>query len=188
MTRTPIRRIVCGPLFVTFMLVACSMSPAGAARATSASTSPLGAVRTLVIVPRTQQYACARAYWPGSEKGAFGSACPITARLRAWLLAHPIGPSGGFGARPPQNVLDGDPICRCQASIVNAALHVDGVTTTSARVTATIKYGLTPPRITFVVLHRAGSWRVDDAFCQGRPQTSIYRLTRSSPVAMITCG
>jgi hypothetical protein len=114
---------------------------------------------------------CQPAMWRADNRHAFGPTCPITARLRHWLLTHPMGPSGcGPGACPPPNVLGFDPICRCQQArgVLFRQFRLQFNNGHLARV-----LGL-PRGLTFVVLHSADGWRVDDIYCAGRPKTTLY--------------
>lgn len=75
----------------------------------------------------------------------------------------------------PRNVLGAyDPICRCQNTVSTVRYYMDSDNGKVARITAVIKFYLRAQRITFVVLHSPDGWRVDETYCAGRPETSIY--------------
>jgi hypothetical protein len=163
-----------------------SLTDVGRAGTSTMPAQPQTAVRILLVVRHTARYPCARAEWKRTETSAFGPRCPITPRLRRWLRAHPSGPSGP-GTRPPTVLGDYDPICRCQNDVRTVRFHTDSDSGGVARVTATIAFYPEAQRITFVVLHAPDGWRVDDTYCAGRPQTSIYQLRGSSGSRMLRC-
>jgi hypothetical protein len=41
-------------------------------------------------------------------------------------------------------------------------------------------------KLVFVVLHSADGWRVDNTYCQGKPQTTIYQLQNNQTGASAT--
>jgi len=89
--------------------------------------------------------------------------CPITARLQHRLLQHPTeGPDGGA-----------DPICRCQ-NIAPTRVTLLNVKGSVAHVNVRWAFQL-PETITFVVVLQHKVWLVDDQFCSGYPNTSIYK-------------
>lgn len=179
-TTSVLQGIIAGAAMLFFPI-----SPCGAA-ALAMPAHPQTAVRILLVVQNNARYPCARAFWQHNLRSAFGPRCPITPRLRRWLRSHPIGASGP-GTRP-RNVLGAyDPICRCQNYVRTVRFHTDSKTRSVARVTANIQFYLERQRITFVVRHASDGWRVDDAYCAGRPQTSIYRLSGSSGMRMLRC-
>jgi hypothetical protein len=95
-------------------------------------------------------------------------ACPITARLR-YRLQHYI-----------RYVETANLVCRCQ----NPPRAVRWMQTDNngfvAHVNVRWMYGATNSyTITFVVARQDDGWRVDDAYCAGRPQTSIYNPQRA---------
>jgi hypothetical protein len=133
--------------------------PAAAAPAFGTAT-PLQAVVTLL-----------RPFYSGVAGNALACnalrgqvlACPITARLR-YRLEHPI--------RFKEN---GNLVCRCQ----NPPRAVRWMQTDNngfvAHVNVRWMYLATNSYTsTFVVARQDDGWRVDDAYCAGRPQTSIY--------------
>ncbi|GAC1463825.1 MAG: hypothetical protein PVSMB7_06050 [Chloroflexota bacterium] len=90
--------------------------------------------------------------------------CPVTTRLRDRLQSNPTsGPGGGA-----------DPVCRCQSPPLTTTYHLDSNSDGVALVTAWFSYDHRHIGITFVVLHRADGWRVDDIYCANRPVGSIY--------------
>jgi hypothetical protein len=135
--------------------------PAAAAPASGTAT-PLQAVVTLL-----------RPFYSGMAGNALACnalsgrvlACPITPRL-LYRLEHPM--------RFKEN---GNLVCRCQ----NPPLHVSWVQTDNNGFVAHVKTGWVYAAgarpmytITFVVARQDDGWRVDDAYCLARPQTSIY--------------
>jgi|GEM_PF-3462860 len=91
--------------------------------------------------------------------------CPITAKLRARLQKPAPGENGNIVSRS-QNPAQ---------SVAVTLVENDGQT---ARVNTRWEYGAGSYTITFVVVKEADGWLVDDSYCAGNPQTSIY----NSPV------
>ena len=109
--------------------------------------------------------------------------CPETLRLRHYLSVRrlPIGDSGL-------------PFCRCQSGPysvrVGAVRYNNGRVARvdvrwdfgRARSSPSQRMHSTKAMDTFVVLHEANIWLVDDEYCAGRPATSVYQgVTGESP-------
>jgi hypothetical protein len=144
----------------TLGAVAVAALPIWAAPAvTQGTATPLRAVLVLVrpfSTPDAAQGAC------NALTGQVAS-CPVTPRLR-YRLQHPV--------RQREN---GNLVCRCQ----NPPRRVRAAQTDRnpfvAHVDTRWVYGASLAyTITFVVARQDDGWRVDDAYCAGRPQTSVY--------------
>jgi hypothetical protein len=122
------------------------------------TATPLQAVITLVrpfLSPGPGTNAC------NALTGRIRS-CPISARLRYRLQHYQRGENGNL-------------VCRCQNP--PRALHWTQTDTNGfvAHVSTRWLYGASSAyTITFVVGREEDGWRVDDAYCGGRPQTSVY--------------
>ena len=147
----------------------------------SVNGTPVEAVRTVVNGPLTDTV-CRGWTWTGTRSSDNGNAgCPITPRLRAWLSRHPEGgdlcpPRGCTGTL----IYGMNPICRCQG--------VSGFTfrlLSRSPARATVLW--VQRHLVFVVLPSHGGWLVDDTYCKGRPQTTIYRL-QTHQTRAFTCG
>ena len=106
--------------------------------------------------PAPAQGACA-------ALGGQGAACPVTPRLRYRLQ------------RPVRYQQIGNLVCRCRNPLRGVRAAQTGRNPFVARVDTRRVCGA--PRayaITFIVVRQDDGWRVDDAFCACRPQTSIY--------------
>lgn len=142
------------------MLIAPQNSVSAAPVAAGAAT-PEAAVSTLIKAlqdPAATGVAC------NALTGQLDD-CPITARLRT-RLQNPT---------PEEN---GNLVSRSQnppSSVAVTLVDSDGQT---ARVNTKWEYGASSYTITFVVVKGADGWLVDDSYCAGNPQTSIY----NSPV------
>jgi hypothetical protein len=91
-------------------------------------------------------------------------ACPITPRLR-YYLQHPPRTAGG-GANL---------VCRCQNPPRFIHWQQRDNNGYQAHVTTLWTYGAgAKPNITFVVARQAPGWSVDDTYCAGRPETSLF--------------
>lgn len=98
--------------------------------------------------------------------------CPETPRLLHYLAFR----------RLPMND-SGLPFCRCQSGPYSVRLST--VRYNNGRVASVdVRWDFGPTRSspspkkatdTFVVLHEAGIWLVDDEYCAGRPATSVYK-------------
>lgn len=133
-------------------------APGVPAATTTGAATPIQAVATLLA-----PFAA-----PGPPRGACDAVtgrvqgCPITPRLRYRLEHFQAGENGNIVGRtqnPPR-------------SLRWAQIGNNGFV---ARVNTRWDYGASNSyAITFVVARQDDGWRVDDAYCAGRPQTSIY--------------
>lgn len=125
----------------------------------SGAGTPLQAVLALVrpfSTPGTTQGAC-------DALGGQVAACPVTPRLR-YRLQHPV--------RYQEN---GNLVCRCQNPPRSVRSTQRDRNPFVAHVDTRWVYGASRAyTITFVVARQDDGWRVDDAYCAGRPQSSIY--------------
>jgi hypothetical protein len=134
------------------------LAPPAAAAPTSGTATPLQAVVTLL-----------RPFYSGVAGNALAcnaltgqvQACPITARLR-YRLQHYV-----------RNVETGNLVSRSQVpprAVSWVQTDANGfVAHVTTRWVARPSY-----TITFVVARQDDGWRVDDSYCAGRPQTSLY--------------
>ena len=126
--------------------------------AVTGTATPLQAVITLVRPFIT----------PGPFSGACNAlsgrvlACPITARLR-YRWQHSL------------RVENGNLVCRCQNPPRAIRWNLTDNNGFVAHVSTRWVYGATNSyTITFVVGREDDGWRVDDTYCAGHPQTSVY--------------
>jgi hypothetical protein len=143
------------------LLAAALFSPLGVAGANpnmAGASSPEEAVRILIETlynPSAGNKPC------NALNGQFAD-CPVTARLLQ-RLQNPIAgqETGNLVSRsqnPPQSV---------------TITPVDN-TGQLAHIDTKWQYGTSSYSITFAVVKEADGWRVDDSYCTGAPQTSIY--------------
>ena len=146
------------------MLIA-PQNPASAAPGAVGAATPEAAVSTLIKAlhdPSASGVAC------NALTGQLDD-CPITARLRT-RLQNP---------KPEEN---GNLVSRSQnppGSVTVTLVDNDGQ---AAHVNTKWEYGASSYTITFVVVKGADGWLVDDSYCAGKPETSIY----NSPVGPCT--
>ena len=155
--RTPLRTTLTCTM-ITGCLLATTGAGHGASRAASTgSWTPVRAVAALVGPMATPGSQAACQVISGEVE-----ACPITSRLR-YRLAH------------YQRDENGNIVSRAQ-NAPRAIRYAQGASNSFvARVDTRWVYGASEAyTITFVVVRQDDGWRVDDAYCAGRPATSIY--------------
>ena len=147
------------------MLIA-PQNPASAAPNGAGAATPEAAVSTLIKAlqdPAATGVAC------NALTGQVDD-CPITARLRTRLQNPVAGENGNLVSRsqnPP-------------SAVSVAVIYLDSETNPRiAHVNTKWEFGTSFYVITFVVVKQADGWLVDDSYCAGSPETSIY----NSPVA-----
>jgi hypothetical protein len=142
-----------------------AVGAAGVHNNTVVATSPFWAVRRIVqgfVAHPGKSYACK------ASEGNY-SHCPMTTRLkrRANQLAK----------------LGANPICRCQNTAQSIEMSYANRSGVRATVATVWRYGPhSKESITFVAVRTVGmsSWQVDDSYCTGHPNTSLY-MTPKGP-------
>jgi hypothetical protein len=157
-----VTRTVC--LVFIFLLGLGLFGPAAGAKAARThavvASSPFWAVRRIVqdFVPHPgKSYACK------PVQGNY-ALCPMTSSLkkRANQLAR----------------LGANPICRCQNTAQSIRIDYASRNGASATVATIWQYGpSSKEHITFVTVRTTGtsSWQVNDTYCTGHPNTSMYK-------------
>lgn len=147
-------------LALTGLALPLGVGQAASRPATAVSTgaaTPLAAVAALVGPMATPESRAACQAISGQV-----AACPITPRLRYRLQHYTRNENGNLvsrGQNPPR-------------AVRYAQRDNNGFV---ARVDTRWAYGASNAyTITFVVARQDDGWRVDDAYCAGRPATSIY--------------
>lgn len=99
--------------------------------------------------------------------------CPVTDRM---LQRLEQGSQAAFG----------EPVSRGSGQDLNSGVRVTEIDNTGdvALVNAGMESGLPTVTLTFVVRNQGGQWLVDDSYCAGQPETTIY----SGPVPIPPCG
>lgn len=127
------------------------------------ATTPLAAVRATVIgeyTPTYNEYTCS-AQLPMHRIVAW-STCPFTARFRQRLLQ-------------PGHANRGVELCGNQYPPRTVRIHTRTSTATTAHIDAHWDLGAgNSYTSTFVVVHRGGTWFVDDEYLAGKPSANIY--------------
>jgi len=100
-------------------------------------------------------------------------ACPVTDRLRQRMEQLSQAPFG-------------EPVSRGSGQDLSPRIGVTEVSKSGgvALVNASFEGGLGAVNITFVVRGQGREWLVDDSYCAGQPETTIYR----SPIPILPCG
>lgn len=142
---------------------------AGDTRNTTHAATPLQAVRMVVrpyFVPGYTFANCTKL----SPRVHPNLTCPETARLRRWLHVRRL-PMGDSGL----------PFCRCQSGARTVQIRLLESNGRVAHVNAWWDLGPGSFTDTFVVVRQGAGWLVDDEYCGGRPQTSVYTSAGASP-------
>lgn len=163
MCRSIVRRMLLAMPVLVLAVMPQVGYPAHARTAEGGAATPVRAVRTLLRPYYISGYnfaTCTKL----SPRLHPNLTCPETPRLRHWLQVR----------RLPR-AYSGPPFCRCQNPPRSIRLRQTGNNGRIAHVNAVWNYGPNSFTDTFVVLHRAGGWLVDDEYCAGRPGTSVYK-------------
>lgn len=157
-----LNRSVC-ILFISLLSLGLFIPIAGAAGVRNnavVASSPFWAVRRVIqgfVGHPGKTYACK------ASQGNY-SHCPMTGRLKK--RANELGK------------LQANPICRCQNTAQSITMSFAHRMGSRATVDTTWRYGPgSKESITFVAVRASGmaGWQVDDSYCTGQPNTSLYK-------------
>lgn len=128
------------------------------------ATSPFWAVKRVVIgfLPHSGKTHACKAF-----QGNY-ALCPMTTRMKK--RANQLGK------------LQANPICRCQNMVQVLTIGYANRHGATATVATRWNFGGSTEDITFITVRTTGmsSWQVDDSYCTGRPNTSLYKPPRGS--------
>ena len=166
------------PVSLTFIPTASAAAPRGGQPAVAGTSTPVQAVASLLkgyVYRQAARQRLARLAGPRfptcrpvPPEGGI-TPCPVTPRLR-YRLNHPDRPAPGcLGSCTP------DAICRCQNTAINIIMRSLDNNGLVAHIHTRWGYYQSALRLTFTVLHGYGGWLVDDVYCTGRPDTTVYK-------------
>ena len=155
----------------------------GTANGATAASSPVQAVRALL-----HGYVYTASGHPGMQvapafrtcfpSGGHVRACPLTTRFLNRLRHPDPRPKGCLGGCTL------DPVSRAENTTYWIALTVVGNNGTTAVVNTRWSFDQGKHRLTYTVLRTEFGWQVDDSYCTGHPETTMYRVpVRSCPGA-----
>ncbi len=156
--------------YIILALLIVAAFAAGAGRSVLASgpaaATPVEAVRILVS--------------GGTPQGPVRSGCELTRRT---YQTCPVTDRFLRRLERLSQAAFGEPISRGSGQDLSPSVRVTEIenTGTAALVNAGFESGLPTVTITFVVRGQRGQWLVDDSYCAGRPETTIYAAPNPIP-------